>query len=177
MVINIVTPCTRLSNLKAIAESIPVDKRIRWWVIFEYNSIKDIPDLELSTWQKMWAIEFVKGSDYGHTQRNYVIDSVVNEGEFIYSLDDDNILHPNFLSIMEQVDSSCVFQQDVKGRIRDCNRIEVNHIDNAQFCVRKSDIGDIRYGSEYEADGLFIQQLKDKLVKVHRIGSYYNKLR
>jgi hypothetical protein len=176
-IINIVTPLTRVENLQVIANSIPKSPQIRWWVIQEKKLLPTIVDLPIEVWQKIYHYEIIEGGDWGHTQRNYVLDRVADE-EFFFSLDDDTILHPNFLNTINKYNCSITFSQiQPNGYIREGNNIKVGFIDNGQFCLKKSDIGKVRFTKEYEADGLFIQKFKNIVKIVPDVAAYYNYLR
>ncbi len=43
----------------------------------------------------------------GNTQRNYAL-SLVEDDNYIYFLDDDNIIHPNFWEIVEELETDTI---------------------------------------------------------------------
>lgn len=167
--ITIITPCSRPENLEAVAKSINFD--CKWVIVFdcsfdEYIKIvlNDTPLL-----RKPWINTlYVKGGVSGNAQRNLAIDSI-HDG-FIYCLDDDNLMHPEFYEATKGIlannpDAKCIFySQDVQWRhigVRAVNpsSVRVNGIDQAQFLISRELIGKERYQQKYEADGLFIQKI------------------
>ncbi len=196
--INIITRCTRPSNLRKIKNSIFRTKEfeIAWWVGFDTSILKDIDADILSEIQDSNThILFINGidGDFGHSIINTIIDKI-SDG-FIYILDDDNILHEDFY---EKIKSSIdlnpekigfIFSQRVDGkdwsglqiRLASPENTKVQHIDMSQFLISRDLISDSRLESmNYKADGVFIEKLfndnKDKFLFIQDILSYYNYL-
>jgi hypothetical protein len=107
---------------------------------------------------------------------------MVNEG-FIYFLDDDNIIHPEFWNIVECIDDNYFYTFDQlrnkRGLILHGNNITVGRIDTAMFLVPKKMFEDISWVHDrYEADGIFITTIhskyKDSHKYINKIACYYN---
>jgi len=179
--LTIITPCCRQSAIPILYNSIRFDKINKWIIVYDtsqnrkYNKIyNDNPQI--------LEVEVNKGIS-GNPQRNYGI-SLVDDG-FIYFLDDDNIIHPHFWSIIDILDNNKFYTFD-QLRTKKCdvlygNNINVGHIDTAMFLVHRKQIGNIRWIENlYEADGYFITELnnnnKGLHVYINFICCYYNYL-
>jgi len=119
----------------------------------------------------------------GHPQRNYGMD-MVDDG-FIYFLDDDNIIHPNFWSIVDQLNSKYFYtfdQQRTATTILHGNDVRLCRIDTAMFIVHKKHVKHIKWITDrYDADGFFISHIHSynygAHIYVNKIGCYYNFIR
>lgn len=198
--IHIITRCTRLNNISNIKESIfSTDKFIiKWHIIFDTSCIKDISsDILSNLFSNDTLFYFFKGEpgDMGHSLINNVIDVI--ESGYIYIIDDDNKIHEEFYEIIYgsmrfNLDNGLekrgfIFNQIVNGKdfsgldVRKASpeNTKVQHIDMAQFLLRRDLIGDNRIPSGlYVADGIFIEKIfnENKLdfVFIDKDISYYN---
>ena len=98
-VLHIITRCSRLNNIIKVGESLPTKDgklQVQWHVIFDSTRLKDIDAEILGRLQEEYNaklyFEFSQGGDYLYPQMNKIIIDNIQEG-WIYSLDDDNILH------------------------------------------------------------------------------------
>ena len=199
MIIHILTRCTRTNNLLKIKDSIfksiiwPFTET-RWHILFDTSSLKDINvDILEKLQNDNIILRFYKGSkgDYA-SNLNKEIDTI-NSDEWIYVLDDDNILHENFYSEVDKIHKldpnakGIIFSQRISSKdfsgldIRKASvkNIKVGSIDNAQFLLRKDIIGDVRYRlNEYKCDGYFIEEVYNKHPELFSINDiemcYYN---
>ena len=197
MKINIITRCTRSQNLKEIKDSIleikkPSNVSIKWHVVFDTKVLKDIDADILNTLDDgNVQFHFRKGDGWGLSQLNDLIHSL--DG-WIYHLDDDNILHPDFYTEMSKVvkdnpeTKGIIFAQKVGGRdftgldIRKAKpeNVKVQRIDLAQWIIHSDLHKDYSYGSGYVADGQFIENIfkenKDSFTIHNKVLCYYNYL-
>lgn len=197
--LNIITRCTRPQFLQTLKSSIfkTVIFDIKWWVVFDTRVIKDIDadfltDLQLLGGQAI----FLKGveGDMAHSLLSKVIDKI--EDGFIYFLDDDNILHENFYDVISKSikdnpeKRGFIFSQKVGGvdfsglDIREAKpeNTRVQHIDMAQFLLKRDLIGEHRFiPGDYKADGYFIEKIynlnKEDFHFISEVLCYYNKLK
>ena len=177
MNLTIITPCSRPDNLPKIKESI--DLKCTWIIV--YDSEKEIKNFD-----EPWIIEtFTKGGIAGKKQLNHGLD-YCDKSDFVYFLDDDNILHPDFRQFINQINyyEGFIFAQELPDnsiRIPSKYNIKVCHVDQAQYLLHMSLIGEKRYIQQYEADGIFIEQIykeyADKILITNEVLCYYNKLR
>lgn len=194
MRLNIITPLSRPNNLQAMYESMrkPLFP-VKWWImadpIIRYYFIppvSDHPNLEISVLrQKKVAIA-------GHAHRNTAIELITDPNEWIMSLDDDNIIHPELFTWLLDHESELSGysgllwdQANKDGSMRLFASpwdVRVNCIDTAQFMFRRGIVEDLRFKEDqYAADGMFIEELyrrhSDKFKIAPAALCYYNYLR
>lgn len=172
------------------------------WDVHIDSSIKDfeIQSLINSGYNGSYFISKVSGIA-GHVHRNSLLmlidwrsryegPSVLDE--WIMSLDDDNIMHPDLIpwlaaniGVLNNY-SGIIFDQAFKNGVTrlkaDPDKITVGNIDTAQYMFRGSIVKGLRFDeSRYDADGVFIEELyarnKDKFLIVNQPLCYYNYLR
>lgn len=198
--ISILTRCSRTKNLLDIKESITTNQlfNITWYILFDISSISEI---DTSILYKLKTsnikVEFIFGKSVdgslGINLVNDVIDKLPNS-EWVYILDDDNILHENFYSRINEVVNEnknilgIIFSQKVDGKdftgldIRQSNpdSVKPKQIDIAQYLLKKEIVGNVRYEMSYITDGVFIENIynsnKDKFIFIDDVLSYYNYL-
>jgi hypothetical protein len=140
-------------------------------------------------------VEILKPSitgNSGNGLRNFVLDLISKEvldSDWVYFLDDDNIIHPQFQNILKRVIDKkefdlLVFAQQLKGgtkRLSAPLNFEVGNVDTAMYALRFGPFRDLRWHpTDYCADGIYAQDLETrnprKLI-TQDFGSYYNYLR
>ena len=101
----------------------------------------------------------------GHSYRNIGIPKAT--GEWIYFLDDDNILHPNFSDLLEYMDrdKDVIFFSQIfanqKIRLMPVT-IDVGGVDTAMFLVKKSVMDNHKWEEgAYTADGILAKELSE----------------
>jgi len=180
MKINVITRSTRLHNLKTVKESvfsnIPKGLKIGWHVVFDVNSLKDI-DAELlgELEDSNTTYYFKKGDVVGmlYPQTGEIISTF--KKSWVYFLDDDNIMHPNFYTQiskkieenpekMVHVVSQRVDGKDFTGldfRLADPSFVKKSRIDLAQFIVNSEVYNEwgYKFQPDYCADGILIEQV------------------
>lgn len=168
MNLHIVTPCTRdQSFLDRCYESIrKLDIPYTWFIVTEKEKQQEI---SLEKYENTFHLEsnLVGWKD----MLNYYLNEIPNQDQWIYVLDDDNLMHEGFKSVVPFMEypqiSGITFAQvlDSEGNIRemtpDC--LFPKRIDQAQFLLRRSDIGDLRYWNIYRGDGYFILEFKIRM--------------
>jgi glycosyltransferase involved in cell wall biosynthesis len=173
--LNIITPFSRTTqnanciyeSLKAIARQIPT----RWFIIYQHNT-----EDRLTAWREAvvdspgLSVLLVKGktasSYYGNSYRNQAILMLPSEeSHWVYFLDDDNILHPDFHQLFDALDEEdevVFFSQTWKsGKLRFAPiNLEVGGVDTAMFLTRAPIIKHYQWTEDqYTADGILAQQL------------------
>lgn len=192
--LNIITPSIRFDNLVQIQDSISLSlnkarsnwDNIRWIVVLD-------SDIDVNTNIDKAEIYYLKTNNNnglsGNPQRNYGLD-LVDDG-YVYFLDDDNILHPDYLEYFFWFENNYVgsafitpqvWKNGVVRLLPKSNNIAVGGIDTAQFTLPKNLIGDIKWDIfNYCADGVFAEEVynkhKDKFIFVPKPLCYYNYLR
>jgi hypothetical protein len=177
--LTIITPSCRQLLLHKIKESIEFEKIDRWIIVYDtsknrsYNKIFNHPKILETFCDHVGVV--------GHPQRNYGL-SLVENGH-IYFLDDDNIIHPNFWSIVNRLDIRFFYTFDQmrnkNGQLLLGNNVRVNHIDTAMFIVHKNHIKDIKWHEDrYNADGYFITDIfrtnPRSHIYINELACYYN---
>lgn len=177
--LTIITPSCRQKFLPDLFKSIDFDKIDRWIIVYDtsrnrtYDKIFNHP--------KILEVFCDDNGAAGHPQRNYGV-SMINNG-FIYFLDDDNIIHPEFWNIINSLDESYFYTfdqlRDKTGKILRGNNIAIGHIDTAMFIVPKKMFeGTPWVHNRYEADGIFIESVysknKDRHKYIDKVACYYN---
>lgn len=196
--LHIITRCSRPQNILKIKDSIFGESRnefnIFWYVIFDTKILKDIDaDTLYNLNDKNIDLQFKKSDDgdFGHQFINECIDNI--KYGWVYILDDDNVLHENFLNrilyyINNNTDKSgIIFSQKVDGRdfskldirIAHPNNVKVGQIDIAQFILKRELIGSQRLNRyQYTADGHFITDIysnnQEDFIFVDEVLCYYN---
>jgi glycosyltransferase involved in cell wall biosynthesis len=179
-IINIITPCCRADNLDIIIKSINFDLIDKWYIIYDTSKnrtytkkFEDNPKIE----EHFCSDEGV----VGHPQRNFGLNLVKNG--FVYFLDDDNIIHPEFWNIVPKLDINHFYTFDqirmYEGHTLKGNTIKIRAIDTAQYIVPKELINNIRFDvNRYQADGIFITSINELYSNNHiyipTVASYYN---
>ncbi len=178
--ITIVTACSRPENLLTIQESIP--EYCDWIVVYDKG-------VTPAKWHHMGISCDVNAKILFSDEKGVLGFNCLNKGldhvdtEWVYILDDDNIIHPKWAKYMdhylencpEEVIIVCWGQVNVHGRIRlNPKPPELKEIDMASFIVRHSDK---RFRNmAYDDDGHFALEHKPGQV-VNDYWCYYNYLR
>jgi len=180
--INIITPCSRPDNLDIIIKSINFDLIDKWYIIYDTSKNRTYT----KKYMENTKIEEHFCSDIGivgHPQRNFGL-KLINDG-FVYFLDDDNIIHPEFWNIVPTLDINYFYtfdqQQIYVGKILKGNIIKVLWIDTAQYIIPKQLINNLTFDvNKYHSDGLFITKINELYPKnyiyIPKIACYYNYL-
>lgn len=216
----IITPCSRPENLKSMWHSFsssPKDMAIYWYIHFDASKVdkKTADDTFFVISQKlityfphirlMYRHETYQGKSIGgHGQRNQALDLIQNSvflnDSYVYILDDDNILHPDLLTVMrdyieyEPQRKGFIFSQiyDTEStrephkwkyliRMTSPEFVKPCYIDTAQYLIHTDLIGSTRVEADnFNGDGKFIQEIykKDpsKFTFLTQPLCYYNSL-
>jgi hypothetical protein len=177
--LNIITPCSRQHNIEILYDSIDFDKITKWFIVYDTSNGR--------TYTKMYEghpkiIETeCSGGISGNPQRNFALDLV--EDGFVYFLDDDNIIHPNFWSIADSLNEKYFYTfdqlRDKREQILKGDLIERWRIDTAMFIIHKNHIRETKWiNDKYDADAFFIIEVSQKNPGCHIYknitASYYN---
>jgi len=181
--LTIITPCCRQKNLSACYNSIQFDAIHQWIIVYDTSKDRTYPHLYEGN-PKILEVECNAGIS-GNPQRNYGL-SLVTDG-YIYFLDDDNIIHPEFWNTIykELINRTttpfytCNQIREKEGRTLYGNTIAIGNVDTAMFLVHKKHIGAIQWAeNKYDADGYFIRDIARNNPGAHQyintIAAYYN---
>jgi glycosyltransferase involved in cell wall biosynthesis len=201
MIINIITRSTRLQNLRTVKESvfsnIPNGIEIKWHVVFDTASLKDI-DAELLSDIKDDSTQyyFEKGDKVGmlYPQCSNII-SKFKDG-WVYFVDDDNIVYDGFYEYvlemsntfpdkMVHVVSQNVEKRDFTGldyRLAEAQNVKIGGIDLAQYIshVNIYNKHGYQFKPDYCADGILIsdvfKNMPEAFTFTPTVYSHYNYL-
>ena len=172
----IVTPCSRPQNLKYIRQHIP--EWATWVVMMDASTnFKEATGAKVTHYSKQTG-------HWGHPLRNEFLDlyqDQFTQDDWVYFLDDDNILHPKFneqWSTLHDLDSSIVTWGQ-EGRLRPTDQPKVGNIDTACFMFKPYHLPNLRFQMAYEADGMFAEAASKRgtLICVDSYLCYYNALK
>ena len=172
----IVTPCSRPENLKRIKQYIP--PYATWVVMMDASTdFKGATGASVTHYSK-------NTGNWGHPLRNEFLDlyqDQFTENDWIYFLDDDNILHPKFIVEWNNINGldSSIVTWGQEGRLRPTDQPRVGNIDTACFMFKPYHLPTLRFQMSYEADGMFAQAaaLRGTLICVDQYLCYYNALK
>jgi len=190
----IITPCSRPENLRRMCENInnigsdaQGSVKIFWYIV---HDAENPAKCDIGCYTNTMAI---KGGVSGNLQRNLALDRLIRSRKlsfWVYFLDDDNIMHPNFVPELRKAVETYpsakgfIFSQELPAggiRISEHDSVKVCHIDQAQYCLHTDLIGNNRFVQQYEADGIFIEKIykenPGEIVILPQVMSYYNFLR
>lgn len=193
--IAIITRCTRPENLQTVANSLTeaFSEKYKWYIIFD-NNMEKIDTEYLDLLNSLPCEYYFRRSQEGafsHDNINWVIKTKVPDKYYVYVLDDDNTLHPEFVSYFKKIKAtskSYIFNQFVDGKdftgeiIRKAapENMKVQKVDMGQILIEKEFLMDYvnGYAHGYTGDGISIQYLHDNFPEqfkfIDKILCYYN---
>jgi glycosyltransferase involved in cell wall biosynthesis len=195
MKINIITRCSRVHYLSQIKKSIDFQHlqiKVEWHIIFDTSVLKDISlslIQELKNNQTKFYFLEGKPGDLLYPQSMEVINQI--DSGFIYYLDDDNILHPNFLNTLSTFTDkdkiyvvnqfiNCKDFTGVEYRIAEPKNMKVQGVDIAQVIFPRHVFHSYEFKGNYCADGILIEQIHNEHPEyfkyISETLSYYNLL-
>jgi glycosyltransferase involved in cell wall biosynthesis len=179
----IVTPSRRPFNLQFITKTIP--QECEWVVVFD-KTVKNEHNVPNAT-----VIQSNETGFWGNPNRNIGLEYIKenlnpSDNDWVYILDDDNILHPNWWnSIQSHLSSQDAVitwgqvwaNEEPRTEATDTPRIAT--IDTSQYMVRWSVAKNLRFEHIYEADGIYAEEAakQGSVKKLDQYLGYYNFLR
>lgn len=199
--ITIITPSYRLNNLQRLKESINFDYVDEWLIVYDGSKIKENPKLfendivnkqnKQNNNEKIREFVFTGTEEgiSGNPQRNYALTQITKEDTYLYYLDDDNIIHPDFYKLLDVIEENKIYTFNQKRPIDvypyvdllKGNVIDLFKIDTAMFLIDYRLCKNISWIlDKYNADGYYIKECyeknKDSHIYVDNELSYYNKI-
>jgi SAM-dependent methyltransferase len=188
--ITIITPSCRPDNLIKTRESLNFNFIKEWIIVYDSSKVIKNTKLFLDDVNNDKISEYFHNSRgiSGNPQRNFALKNIKNKDTYIYYLDDDNIIHPNFYKLLTIIgeEKLCTFnQKNMKSNNLDNilfgNNIEIDKIDTSMFLFflkfNKLTQWDI---NRYNADGYYIKEIyesnKKNWIYINNELSYYNYL-
>ena len=173
------------SAISVIGEKLPWN----WLVVADEKFVTDrstIPSVNAHL-----VYSNISQRSFGFLEKNLALD-LIQEDNWIYFLDDDTELHPNFLPLFSQglketpQAQGMVFGQLLPdGTVRDTAVPGLEHylgkIDMCQFVLKRSAIGELRFLPGFGADGIFFTQVyncnRPNFYFTTEVGVHHNNLR
>lgn len=189
----VITACIRPQNLPAIHESLG-SVPVHWIVVVDlmksaFGPVKTFV-VGLDSPHKITLLSVLqdeKDHSGGYVAKNRGLDHVENTSKerYTYILDDDNIMHPDFMRELapfiskdDSPDLIC-FGQDLCTGWHRLGPPMIIGIDQAQYVVKTSRIWGLRLPEAYVGDGVFAEILtrfgRTSFI-LDKTLSYYNKL-
>lgn len=187
--LHVITRYSREGSLQSLSDSLSIGPRffnIIWHIVADGRKITECEKMQ-SHIRRDFSVCPMKDSDVMGAQLNQALDEI-SDG-WVWVLDDDNLVHPDFFRelfrciINHEGKSAFAFAQDTAGGVRSVGPETMKEcsIDQAQFVIHRTLIGDDRYAQRYTADGEFAERLCSKHPEgwefINTPCTYYNKLR
>lgn len=200
----IITPCSRPDNLPLLYESIlnafeENTDRFLWLIVRDEDVFVEHHFTDIRVVQTLCKTD--KGVA-GHEQRNRALVLLKRrerslrdilesyKDHFVYFLDDDTTMHPNFTKVLDGFTTDktkmITFESKLttgKTWVTATSTPKIGTVDSGSFVVKLGVIGDTEFNVKlYEADGAFAKDIADKLqpdeiTVVPQVAAYYNSLR
>jgi predicted O-methyltransferase YrrM len=176
--ITIITPSCRPENLINVKQSINFDYVHEWIIVYDQKKIIENP--KLFNHDKIKELIYEDDGISGNPQRNHALDNITNTNTYLYYLDDDNTIHPDFYKLLDIIDDNKFYSFDQKDRIAG-NNIKMQHIDTAMVLIDFNTCKNIRWKNMYyESDGMYIETCymlnRDNWIYINNDICTYNSL-
>ncbi len=179
--IHIITPCTRPDNLQVIQKSIPIE--CTWHVVLDSS----VQGFDRNAGLRAVVYQSPYTGHAGNPNRNYALDSIVFEDlDWIYVLDDDNIIHPRWYESVSRIYQNELnmiswgqIWKNGSVRLAPTESPRVGTTDTSCYMVRGRVMRTLRYELDYVADGILAEKVAamgNHLCITDYLG-YYNWLR
>ncbi len=187
-----ITPCSRPESLPRLRESITDQGEWRWIIVYDLGRVPEMQGYKYPIDPRIseyWHRSSPQGR-VGNDQRNFALDLLRKQAschDYVYFLDDDNIVHPRFTSAILPIIREGDYQLITFGQERhdgvhiDGTQLLPGRADTAMFVARLDLVGSSTWASSrYDADGAFLEELSRKdptWIVVPHVAAYYNYLR
>ena len=184
----IITPSYRVKNLNKILQSINFDYIFKWIIVYDGSKIPE-NFKQFKNNQKIEELVYKcqQGGIQGNSQRNkgleYLNKNFSDQNIFVYFLDDDNIVNPNFYRLLDEIKNNhfYTFDQQRNRYVLSGENPKVHHIDLGMFLFDFKLVSNVRFRiDKYEADGIYVEECCkmdiNKHIYVPKICNYYNYL-
>lgn len=170
----IVTPCSRPAYLSRIRATLPNELSWVWIVVYTAKppapQFPDEADRVYEVWPGLRSASVEPLDEprtFGNPERNFGISLISDRASYVYFLDDDNAMHPEFwrqiypLLLTRNGHDFITFDQErAPGWTFPGAVAKVYKIDTAMYVTRRALIGDVRWRTlRYNADGYFAEEM------------------
>ena len=185
----IISPVSRVKNLKLIKKSINFDFIYKWIIVYDSDKVKKNINYFKREKNIKEFIYYSKSNEVqGNGQRNFALNYIekkyIKFKPFIYFLDDDNIVHSNLYNLIPVLKKKYIytFDQQRTRYILSGAKPKIYHIDLAMFLGDFELIKKIRFKSDtYNADGKYIEDCyknnKYRHIYIDEVACFYNYLK
>jgi len=185
--ITIITPCIRPGNLSFIKDTLNFDYIEEWLIIYDKTQISTNLNLFLQ-YEKIKEHVHTSEGISGNPQRNYGLELLKNKNNnFIYYLDDDNIISKNLYLLLNIIDENNFYTFNMKYLLDNKNNVisgdlinnALPNIDTSMFLIPSNFTKNVSWELDlYNADQIYLYYISSKNKKKHvfcnTILSYYN---
>jgi len=187
--ITIITPCSRGQNLLHVFNSLNFDFIFEWIIVYDTNHVDIKSPLfirPLFNTNKISEYFYsTPNTKWGTAQRNYGLAMIKNKNSYIYFLDDDNKIHPNFYKFLETIslenEKIYTFNQDNHGILSAGNSLYIGGLDTALYLIHYKFCEGKKWKNDVAHDALFFldcfENNEDKHVYINETLCYFNALR
>jgi len=159
--IHIITPCTRPENLAVMQQSIPPE--CTWTIVLD-SSVSEMPE---GGGLKATIYRSPNTGHWGNPNRNFALEHMnFDDLDWIYVLDDDNIIHPEWYRHVKDLNDSALTTvawgqvwQNGSVRLHPSSVPRVGEIDTSCYMVRGHVMKRERYAMDYTADGMMAERV------------------
>lgn len=177
--IYIITPCSRPENIRFMVDSIP--ERCQWVISFDAR----VPQTNASS--AAFNLYCPQTGASGNHARNFALDSLIlDDDDWVYILDDDNIIHPRWYDAVKDLTDPTLNMvawgqvwRNGSVRLEPTFYPRVGTIDTSCYMVRGRLMKHLRYELDYVADGILAERAFQYggYHVIHDYLGYYNYLR
>eukprot|EP01036_Dinobryon_divergens_P022540 gene22540-30805_t len=182
-----ITPCSRPQLLQEVLKSLRFGFIQEWIIVHDHMKVNESVAVFQGKHPKIREVFNTISGSFGNSERDFGLSLVPPERKgFIYFLDDDNYVHVNLWTLMQQLPlQNIVFTGQIQGCPNDDQsawfptKCQVYWVDTGVgFFSRELLIGIHWDPVRHEADGLFYQSVckayPDKITRTQLVASYHN---
>ena len=161
--VTIITPCLHPENLIKIRKSIRFDLIQQWIIVYDGNRVDENPNLfEYDINRDTIKEHITKGDgDFGNSLRNHALECIQDQDTYVYFLDDDTIIHPDFYQLLPILDKNKIYTFNEQNRLVG-NEITPFRIETPMCLMHYSLCKNIKWGSQDMTGGNYITECYDK---------------
>lgn len=182
----IVTPCSRPQNLPSIRKAFASNYDWIWVIIYTVRPLRREFPSDPRIYEFWLGVEATHEDDpwtYANLGRNFALGLVSDASSYIYFLDDDNIIHPNFWKLVYAVlqegqsDFITFDQFRTPETVLVGPRAIIGKIDTGMFVTQRGLTGHIRWRLQGYADFFFAEEMQNTAhnhTYINQTCAYYN---
>lgn len=172
----IVTPCSRMAFLSQIRRTLPDNLDWVWIIVYAWEpptfQFLHEQDRVHEVWpgRQLESVERPKNRNtFGNPERNFAISLIQLQDSYLYFLDDDNGMHPDFWYYIypevaqKKYDFITFDQERIPGSIVSGESVALDVIDTAMYVSQRGAVGDARWlSTRRDADGFFAMEMEHR---------------